>query len=225
MGMLRSSVYFLFGVVLSVVVASGGLISDAPKATSKALADISAVVADIPSQNTNFDALNTGVPEVPFYSQFEDISDPEWQKLGCGIADLAMLIEFYKPGIVSVNALLQEGISAGAFVPGAGWSHKGLAMLARNYGLTGTNATYDFSQLSAGDAFSRLEKFLAEGPVIASVFYRLEPGNPIPHLIVVNGVSDGQVFYNDPAESGPGYEISIPDFQKAWKKRLIVVRP
>src|SRR3989344_8293245 len=51
------------------------------------------------------------VRTVPFYSQFSDIRDAKWQKLGCGIADLAMLIEFYKPGMVSVNTLLKEGRS------------------------------------------------------------------------------------------------------------------
>lgn len=223
-------VYFLLGVILSVSVASGGLISGAPEAISKAisapistlntntlaLADISAILADIPSQNGNF-------REVPFYSQFEDISDPEWQKLGCGIADLAMLIELYKPGVVSVDALLQEGIDSGAFINGAGWSHAGLVTLAGKYGLTGQ--TYDFSGLDKNAAFTELAKILQEGPVIVSVYYKFEFGNPIPHLAVITGISNGKVFYNDPAEASGGYEISIEDFQKAWKKRGIAIRP
>src|SRR3989344_2216354 len=47
---------------------------------------------------------------VPFYSQFEDIYLKEWQKLGCGIAALAMAIEFHKPDSVSVMDLLFEAI-------------------------------------------------------------------------------------------------------------------
>ncbi len=54
------------------------------------------------------------VPVVPFYSQFSDITSATWQKVGCGIASLAMLIEYYNPGVVTVDTLLEEGIAADA---------------------------------------------------------------------------------------------------------------
>lgn len=175
------------------------------------------------SSNALVDAPNAALPEVPFYSQFSDISSVKWQKLGCGVTSLAMLIEFYQPGIVSVNNLLKEGLAAGAFINGAGWSHKGLALIAEKYGLKGAN--YDYSNLDKNAAFVQLEKFLKEGPVIASVHYKLDPKNPIPHLVVVNGVNNGLVYYNDPAAKIGGENISIQNFLKAWKKRFIAVRP
>lgn len=162
------------------------------------------------------------IPNVPFYSQFHDISAPEWQKLGCGIADLAMLIEFYKPGGVSVDTLLQEGIASGAYINGAGWSHGGLVLLAEKYGLSG--GAYDFSLLNIDAAFLKLEASLSEGPVIASVYYKIEPGNPIPHLIVVNGIDGDRVYYNDPSSGRGGESVSVNDFKQAWKKRFITVR-
>ena len=162
------------------------------------------------------------VPVVPFYSQFHNITDIEWQKLGCGIADLAMLIEFYKPGSVSVDVLLQEGIAAGAFQNGAGWKHRDLAFLAQTYGLDGTN--YDFSHLDTETAFAQFETILKEGPVIASVYYKFEVGNKIPHLAVINGILGDTVYYNDPSSGRGGESISVSDFKKAWKKRLIAVR-
>ena len=165
----------------------------------------------------------SNVIDVPFYSQFADISSAKWQKLGCGITSLAMIIELYRPGIVAVNKLLKEGINAGAFINGAGWSHKGLALLAENYGLKGAN--YDLSGSDMKTAFAQLEKILKEGPVIASVHYKLDPKNPIPHLIVVNGINNGQVYYNDPASAMGGKNISIQKFMKAWKKRYITARP
>ncbi|MDP3999003.1 MAG: C39 family peptidase [bacterium] len=168
-------------------------------------------------------SVKMDVPKVPFYSQFADISDPKWQGLGCGVASLAMLIEFYKPGIVNVDNLLQEGINAGAFIPGAGWSHNGLVLIANKYGLRGS--TQDLSKLDSDATLAQLEELLNEGPVIASVHYKLEPGNPIPHLIVVNGIKDGLVYFNDPASAFGGKTISVQDFMKAWKKRIIVVRP
>lgn len=163
------------------------------------------------------------VPDVPFYSQFYDIHQIRWQKLGCGIADLAMLIEFYQPGTVSVDTLLQEGINDGAFINGAGWSHAGLVNLARKYNLDG--ATYDFSYLNDEDAFAQLEKSLKNGPVIASVHYTFDPQNPIPHLVVMNGIYGNTMYYNDPSEASAGNPISISDFMKGWKKRFIEIRP
>lgn len=167
--------------------------------------------------------ISNPVKDVPFYSQFYDISSTKWQGLGCGIADLAMLIEFYQPGVVSVDTLLQEGIAAGAFINGAGWSHNGLVRLSRQYGLGG--ASYNFSHLNDNDAFVQFEKFLKEGPVIASVHYTFDPNNLIPHLVVINGIDGDTLYYNDPAEASAGNKISVSDFIKGWKKRFIVVRP
>jgi ABC-type bacteriocin/lantibiotic exporter with double-glycine peptidase domain len=160
---------------------------------------------------------------VPFYSQFDDISLPEWRKVGCGIASLAMLIEYYEPESVTVDELLQRGIDADAFLNDAGWTHSGLINLSKKYGLTGES--HDLSSANMNTAFATLEDELEEGPVMASVHYTFDPQSPIPHIVVVSGVSDGKVFYNDPSERAGGHSISIQKFQSAWKKRYIDIRP
>ncbi|OGF62297.1 hypothetical protein A2662_00990 [Candidatus Giovannonibacteria bacterium RIFCSPHIGHO2_01_FULL_45_33] len=164
-----------------------------------------------------------GIPNVPFYSQFRDIQSLKWQKVGCGIADLAMLIEFYNPGSVSVNTLLGEAIAEGAYQQGAGWKHKALALLSEKYGLEGEN--YDLSGSDKNTAFAKLKNFLTDGPVIASVHYKFDPKSPIPHLVVINGIDGDTIYYNDPAEHTAGKKISVAGFLKGWKKRFIVVRP
>ena len=160
---------------------------------------------------------------VPFYSQLTDISSPQWQKVGCGIASLAMVIEYYKPNSVSVNELLKQGIAADAFLPDAGWTHGGLIGLSQKYGLDG--ASHSLAESSMSEAFQALEEILKEGPVMVSVHYTFDPQNPIPHLVVVNTVENGKVYYNDPAERAGGGSISISKFQSAWKKRYIAIRP
>jgi predicted double-glycine peptidase len=160
---------------------------------------------------------------VPFYSQFSDITSAAWQKVGCGIASLAMLIEFYEPGAVTVDGLLKEGIAADAYADNAGWIHAGLIALSNKYGLEG--ASRDMSGLSMDAAFSELRHVLAQGPVMVSVHYTFDPKNPIPHLVVVNGVDDGKVYYNDPADTHGGESISISTFEAAWKKRYIEIHP
>jgi ABC-type bacteriocin/lantibiotic exporter with double-glycine peptidase domain len=163
------------------------------------------------------------IPNVPFYSQFKDISSTAWQKKGCGIASLAMIINYYKPQMVSVNKLLNQGIQAGAYLNNAGWIHSGLISLSNKYGMSGS--TRDYSKLSSKAAFNEFKELLKTGPVIASVHYKFDVNSKIPHLVVIDGVKDGMVYYNDPAASGGLKKISAENFIKAWKKRAIVVRP
>lgn len=160
---------------------------------------------------------------VPFYSQLTDITAPNWKKIGCGIASLAMLIEFYEPGSVSVDTLLEEGIAANAYLDSAGWTYVGLIGVSKKYGLGGQS--YDLGGASMDSAFSALTKALDDGPVIVSVHYTFKPTNPIPHLVIANGVKDGRFFYNDPAADSGDQSISVEQFKSAWKKRYIEIRP
>lgn len=165
---------------------------------------------------------DNGVRLVPFYSQFTDISAPEWRKIGCGITSLAMLIDFYKPP-VEVDTLLSEGIENGAYVDDAGWSHAGLIAIAKDHGLTG-EARY-LTDLDMVTAFADLKKAIEAGPVMASVHYTFEPTNPIPHLVVVTDIDEEGVHYNDPADKSGDGVIAIEKFQNSWKKRYIEIRP
>ena len=159
---------------------------------------------------------------VPFYSQFKDISSPKWQKVGCGIASLAMVLDFYSTSTPSVNSLLSQGIALGAY-SSDGWTYAGLIGLAKKYGVHGESRI--LYSLSGNSAFTKLEADLMSGPVVASVHYKFDPKNPIPHLVVVTKVEDGMVYYNDPAASGGNKKISIDTFIKSWKKRYLVLRP
>lgn len=157
---------------------------------------------------------------VPFFSQFRDISSPEWQKVGCGIASLGMIMEYYKPGTVSVDALLADGIKKGAYSD-VGWTYKGLINVSSTYGFSGES--HDLA--GNANAFTSFKEAVEKGPVIASVYYTFEPGNPIPHLVVVTKIEGDTVYYNDPAEKQGGGTISVDAFIKAWKKRYIEIYP
>lgn len=160
--------------------------------------------------------------EVPFFSQFADIASPKWQKVGCGIADLTMIVNYYQPGAVSVETLLKKGIAAGAYDYDAGWIYQGLINLSHEYGLDGTYHSLKGYRESV--ALSKFKDYLAGGPVILSVHYKFDPKSTIPHLIVVNNIKDDVVYYNDPATKGPG-TISLNDFLKGWTRNVIVIRP
>jgi uncharacterized protein YvpB len=168
-------------------------------------------------------AKTSTIPVVPFLSQFTDIKSPQWQQVGCGITSLAMLIDFYKPATVSVNNLLQQGIAAGAYNPNAGWTYDGLIQLAKQYGLTGSY--HDLSNLDTKTALSDFRNFLASGPVMLAIHNQFNPTSTVPHLVVIDGMKKNMIYYNDPAAKAGEKKISLANFLKGWKKKLIVIRP
>ena len=180
-----------------------------------------------PKLLSNKDTLpppTSSVFTVPFFSQLTDITEASWKKVGCGITGLAMLIEYYHPGEVdSVDTLLHEGVAAGAYNDSVGWSYNGLITVAQKYGITGS--THDYKGSTMDVAFAALKKDLEDGPIMASVHYTFKPTNPIPHLIIINGIKNDQVYYNDPADTAGGGHISIEQFKSGWKKRYIEFYP
>ena len=85
--------------------------------------------------------------------------------------------------------------------------------------------SFDLAKENAQAAFGELKESLRDGPVIASVHYKFDPKSSVPHLVVITGVADGVVYYNDPAAQAGEESIPAADFLKAWKKRFIVLRP
>lgn len=160
---------------------------------------------------------------VPLYSQISDISSVAWKQKGCGVTDVAMIVEFYKPNTTSVQKVLEEGLKSGAYQKNVGWKHDGLAALAVKHGLVGK--TLDLSSLNKESAFEEFKTIVEEGPVIASIHRGFNPQSSYGHLVVVTGFDDDEVFYNDPGKREGIRKVSISDFMKGWKKRLIVIRP
>jgi uncharacterized protein YvpB len=159
---------------------------------------------------------------VPLYSQIADISSVAWQQKGCGVTDVAMIVEYYKPNTTSVQKILLEALKGGAYVKNVGWSHDGLAALAIKHGLVGK--TIDLSKFKNEIAFIEFEKTVKEGPVIASIHRGFNPKSPFGHLVVITGYDDKLIYYNDPGKHDGIRTVSVGDFIKGWKKRLIVIR-
>lgn len=158
---------------------------------------------------------------VPFYSQIRDISNPAWRGVSCGVASLAMVIDYYTES-VAPDVLLQKGLASGAYNDQVGWYHSGLIKLAREYGLEGQ--TIHLGQ-NKQLALEKLKLELKTGPVMASVHYTFDYNNPIPHLVVITDIKNNVVHYNDPAENSGGGTISIDQFASSWKNRIIAIRP
>ncbi len=160
---------------------------------------------------------------VPLYYQITDIISPAWQQKGCGVTDVAMIVEFYKPNTTTVQKVLEEALKGGAYVKNVGWSHTGLASLAVKHGLVGK--TVDLTTETKTTALKQFKSIVKDGPVIASIHRGFNPASPYGHMVVVTGFDDKLVYYNDPGKHDGIKNIAIADFIKGWKKRLIVIRP
>lgn len=161
---------------------------------------------------------------IPRYSQHLDIREPEWQPKSCGVVAVGMVLAYWgnrsKP-----QRLLREALFLGAYVPGIGWAHRGLAELAEQQGFYGKN--FDWFSEPPVRAFEKLIRHVNRYPVIASIHkqFKVENGG---HLIVVTGIHDGFVFYHEPDSTGrEEIERSTPieTFIYGWKRRIIVVKP
>jgi len=162
--------------------------------------------------------------EVPAYSQYLHIQDPEWKNRACGIASLAMLLGYFNK-TAPPDEILNLAIGKNAYLPGIGWKHKELAELARGYGLQGNN--YDWSKDDENSAFQNMKACVRKYPIMASVFADFQPeiGG---HLIVVTNIKNEEVFYNDPnakSEKSMRKKISAKNFNNGWKKRIIMIEP
>lgn len=189
---------------------------------STAVPTLAPIVASVSTLTPTPELIPAMPYTVPLFSQISDISSPEWKQKGCGVADIAMIIEFYKPNTTSVDKVLEEAIKGGAYVKNVGWSHAGLAALAQKHGMIGK--TYSFSGLTKADAFSQFEDIIKEGPAIASIHRGFNPKSSYGHLIVVTGFDDNLVYYNDPGKHDGIRKISIDQFMNGWKRSLIVIR-
>ncbi len=163
------------------------------------------------------------IPEVPFYSQFKDIKYTKWQKVGCGVASLAMIIDYYKPEAISVNKILEQGIASNSYLNSAGWIHSGLIAISKKYGLDGKS--YDLTSNTEKVAYTKLKEQLKGGPVMVSVHYKFDPKNPIPHLVVIDAINGDKVYYSDPASDKGNKVLTLAKFRASWNKKFIVIRP
>ncbi|MDO8183805.1 MAG: cysteine peptidase family C39 domain-containing protein [bacterium] len=157
------------------------------------------------------------------YSQHLDLTHPEHKLSGCGIASLGMLLG---DKISTLDELYKLGLEQGAYLPGIGWRHAGLANLAKHFGFT-NSYNLDLAKEDLEVALEKLKTELKQGPVLASVFTNYEPGHKEGHIVVLLSLTDEQAEVLDPAAKNHNdihQFLPVEKFINGWKKRLIVIR-
>ena len=161
-------------------------------------------------------------------SQYLDVpKNSGWRDKSCGIVSLVMLIKYYIPNF-NKNAIIHLiglGYNQKAYIDGVGWTHDGLIRLAKRFGFEGER--FDVNSLPEEEGLKKLFKALETKPVIASIYKDSIQQNG-GHLVVLTGFDSKRnlIFYNDPGaviRDKVWQKVPFPAFQKAWKKRFIVL--
>ena len=124
--------------------------------------------------------------EFPFYTQrmsvenweaeqFPDFETADhWTFRSCGIASLRMVLDGFGTQVERHGPMIEKGVAAGAYKPGVGWIHWGLAKMAEEYGVYG--------EALRGKTADELKEELEKGhPCIISVAPFFQGGKPNPH--------------------------------------------
>jgi len=163
---------------------------------------------------------------VPLYSQYLDVKDGSWRNRACGIIALKTAAEYWSPKGIAADKLIEAGLEINAYLPEIGWRHKPLAKLAdKAYSLKGKN--FDLANLPSAAAWRRLNYYLNQQPVIASVYKNFKPGQS-GHLIVLTKSDGNKVYYHEPMSRQRKKicrQTPLGKFLVGWKKRFIVIRP
>jgi uncharacterized protein YvpB len=192
------------------------------------------------------------VLDIPYLSQFNNLSDVDWQGKACGITCLAMVLAYYEGEPRPLGNLIELGEEVEAVNNKGDWYDSGLCSVANRLGYSAfrrrwalskpdievfkaegrtdeDNAAYEESALKEG--LYTIENTLRLGiPVIVSVSKNFDEEKK-GHLVVLTGYEkDGELlsgfYYNDPNARGTIRKdeyAHLEKFLKHWKKRGIFV--
>ncbi|HBH71327.1 MAG: hypothetical protein UU88_C0005G0009 [Parcubacteria group bacterium GW2011_GWC1_42_11] len=173
---------------------------------------------------------------VPYYSQYLDVEDKEWQQRACGVACLKMLLESNRIKSPSIDEMIKDGVILGAYSEN-GWLHDGLIALGEKYGAK----LYRKEFRKKDSSQDTLEKLNIEG--VDMIVRELNEGRPVIisaiknfyvrdkfHMVLVVGAEMEDVvvsgfYYHDPdshTESKGAYQfVDINTFSSSWRRMAI----
>jgi len=165
--------------------------------------------------------------DVPYYSQFLDVSDKKWMPRACGMACVKMILDFYNAESPELDVLIVEGYKNGGYGKW-GWLHDYFVQIFKRFDLG--------SKRSEGmNNFEELVNELKNGnPIIISAVKHIL-GQTKFHMVVLTGVEEddsGNIvgfYYHDPEstdkETGRNIFVDIETFNNGWRKMAIFAYP
>ena len=172
--------------------------------------------------------------EVPYYSQYLDVINLDWQPRACGIVCLKMLLESRGIQTPSLDKMIEQGNAIGAYGE-SGWKHAGLIALAYQYGIRLSRAEWRHSDTKTADGLNEegieflISELRAGKPVLISAIKKFTETDKF-HLMVLTGFEekDGVVtgFYYHDSDTivrgeGDNLFVLIDTFRTKWRRMAI----
>lgn len=175
---------------------------------------------------------------IPYYSQYSEKIEKDWQDRSCSVVCLQMVLDFYGKKVEVMN-LIEEGLKISevlrekgkekdGYTREFGWGHELLVSLLKNNGVLAYKQDFKNPNFEKEYFELGLEKIkqnlLDNKPVIVSV---LRDTKEYGHMILISGMEiDGEniksFYINDP-ENIDNKDISIEDFKNFWRRLAIFV--
>jgi len=174
---------------------------------------------------------------IPYYSQYINVNDPEWQPRACGVVCLKMLLDSKHTQTTSLDEMIVQGDAIGAYGK-SGWEHDGLVALAKQYGVKLERVEWRQSDDRNSDELNEeginviLRQLEAGSPVIVSAIKNFEVKNKF-HMVLIVGVEieEGIVkgfYYHDSdsyTETKGAYQfVPFGIFSTAWRRMAIFAK-
>lgn len=179
------------------------------------------------SQKEEIKMLDTKL-EVPYSSQYLDVTDKEQALKACGMTCVFMVINFFGINNHSLDQMVSEGISNGGFSKN-GWIHDYFVKLFNRNGLKSNR----MENMRDSDVNLIAERVRESCPVIVSVERRMFNDRRF-HMIVITGIRENEkgelegFFYHDPAyfERGEAQHryVDVKTFFLSWRRMAIFAK-
>lgn len=176
---------------------------------------------------------------VPYYSQFLEVKDFEWNIRSCTGACTAMVLEFLTSRKVDILAFMKKAEADGGYSRLNGMSHDYLISFFEQEGLKSWRYKNEATKDTLDTVEPIVESLKKGSPVIVSISKFILEQKKF-HTVLVIGYEEnenGEVthfYYHEPeatianvegdrAVGGEGRKCDIDTFKKSWRGRAIFV--
>lgn len=167
--------------------------------------------------------------DVPYHSQFLDVTDPYWMPRACGLSALKMMLDYYGKDAPDIVGLAEAAKRDGGY-GATGLVHDYVVEVAKRHGLE----SHREEKMDEREGVAALERELRAGhPVIVSAV-KLILGQTKFHMVVLTGFEEeggalSGFYFHEPEstdrEAGSHVFVPLPKFLKSWRKMAIFMAP
>jgi len=171
--------------------------------------------------------------DVPYTSQYRDISDPYWKDRGCAVACAKMVLDMTEKEIPTLDALVLECKELYGYDPELGWTHVAISNLMKKYGVSSARKEYKMAGLFETGVQDIKDALRGGNPVMISAVRRWREETKFHMVLFVGFEMEGNeisgFYYHDPdtkeGEEGANLFVSFKTFERYWRRLAIFPRP